>query len=381
MKYKPERDLPEFAREFKTLSPSILANYVLAKRNEEITPESVTMWFKRHPEIAEQLRKELIDGLPTNVQAVDSSVFQNGSFQEIPSVKEWITYLRAVRRIKETSINQLVGTLRQICEGKLPKKNIDFVAEGKMCLKHPDRLTYQDALQFISLIRERNVEPYQFAKTLKSFLVVKGVTEGARIMVGKHGSFGKFKELYVPAERLNAMLASIKEKHGLEPYVIDQLMYRKAFRIHAVIKAKIENLSAEGRITVFEKGLERKYGKEGKQITRTLSLMLNAMVQDVINGRPSGPIFKLTADNMADINNEAIKEFAPEVLVKYGHVNPNHFWRHMFAQHMLRKTKWNTAIVAALGNWTEQALKESYGEPPEDMIAQWTAEYATALEE
>jgi hypothetical protein len=47
----------------------------------------------------------------------------------------------------------------------------------------------------------------------------------------------------------------------------------------------------------------------------------------------------------------------------------------MFAQHMLRLTNWHTAKVAALGNWTEQALKESYGEPPEDIVQHWTEEH------
>jgi hypothetical protein len=64
MKYKPERDLPQFAREAKTLSPSKLAAIVLNKRNKEITAESVTMWFKRHAAIYEQLSKEIVQGLP-----------------------------------------------------------------------------------------------------------------------------------------------------------------------------------------------------------------------------------------------------------------------------------------------------------------------------
>jgi ribosomal protein S19E (S16A) len=59
MKYKPVRDLPRFAREYKTISPSQLAEIVSTKRNKKITPESITMWFKRHPSVHEQLAREL----------------------------------------------------------------------------------------------------------------------------------------------------------------------------------------------------------------------------------------------------------------------------------------------------------------------------------
>lgn len=63
MKYKPARDLPQFAQEYKTLSPSKLAKIVLTKRKKEKTPDSIRMWFKRHLDIHDQLA-ELIAGLP-----------------------------------------------------------------------------------------------------------------------------------------------------------------------------------------------------------------------------------------------------------------------------------------------------------------------------
>jgi integrase len=40
---------------------------------------------------------------------------------------------------------------------------------------------------------------------------------------------------------------------------------------------------------------------------------------------------------------------------------PFHFWRHQFAQHMLRKTDWNYALVAGLGHWTVETLERYYG--------------------
>ena len=63
MKYKPSRDLPLFAKAYRTIKPSELANIVLQERNKKITPESITMWFKRHPET----RKELGEWIETQV--------------------------------------------------------------------------------------------------------------------------------------------------------------------------------------------------------------------------------------------------------------------------------------------------------------------------
>lgn len=81
MKYKVGRDLPKFAKEYNTISPSELARIVSKERKKVITPESVTMWFKRHPEIYSQLAK-----LVKNRTAEETS-------KEIPEVlAKLITY-------------------------------------------------------------------------------------------------------------------------------------------------------------------------------------------------------------------------------------------------------------------------------------------------
>jgi len=144
MKYKPSRDLPEFVREYKTLSPSKLAIIILNKRNEKKTEESITMWFKRHRELHEQLRKEIIQGLPSKKEKVDSSIFDKGSFEELPSVKNWIKTL-SNRNAKESTIQHFVGLLKRVCRGELQKS----VFIDAWVLKHPDRLTLEDAKDFI----------------------------------------------------------------------------------------------------------------------------------------------------------------------------------------------------------------------------------------
>ena len=53
--------------------------------------------------------------------------------------------------------------------------------------------------------------------------------------------------------------------------------------------------------------------------------------------------------------NEIIPELADDI------PRPFHFWRHQFAQHMLRVTDWNYGLVARLGDWTVETLEGYYG--------------------
>jgi hypothetical protein len=366
-KYQPERDLPMIAREIRSLSPSKLAQEVLTRRNKEIDPSAITHWFARHPDVEEMLRKELIGQLPDEKQSVDISIFQNGSFDSLQSVKEWITHLRVVRRCKEPYIQAHVRNLRQICNGQLTVRKVNFIAEGKWCLKHPDRLTYNDGKEWLNLIIQKGFDPNQYAQTLKSFLMNKGITEASQFLVGKPQSFGKFKEMYVKEETLDSMLKWILETHGIEAYTIDLLMYKRAYRVNAVVRAKIEDLSPEGKITLYEKGKLNKYGPKGKAVTHALKPYLVDFLRTIAKERITGNFFTLDDDDIGKINMEAIMKFCPSIIAKYGHVNANHFWRHMFGQIKLRKTHWNLALVAKWGNWTPQALEESYGGMPDEI--------------
>jgi len=57
MKYKARRDIPKFAQEYNTISPTELARIVLKERHKERTSESISQWFKRHSEVHSQLVK------------------------------------------------------------------------------------------------------------------------------------------------------------------------------------------------------------------------------------------------------------------------------------------------------------------------------------
>jgi len=374
MKYKPSRDLPEFAREAKTTSPSKLAEIVLNRRNERVTPESVTMYFKRHRDLEALLRKELVENLPNGKQEVDASVFQN--FEEIPSVKAWILEMKG-RDITLRYMNEEITLLRSVCMGRFPIHKIDLVAEGKWCSKHPDRLNLQDAIESITLLKEKGIDTYSYKRSLKDFLTSKGIIVGKKIAVGKSKSYGKLASLFVERTVLDEMLAWIEER-DFECYVADDFMFKTGTRLTATLKALIENvIFQQHTIRVYDKA-RRSIFPEGKEWTKYIPLQLWRNLQQLIEKRRNGRIFHISDVELSEINREALRRFVPDLEAKIR--MPNHFWRHMFFQHLLRATDWNYAVCAELGGSTIASLQESYGKPPQAIVRQWGLRFMPTLE-
>jgi hypothetical protein len=84
-------------------------------------------------------------------------------------------------------------------------------------------------------------------------------------------------------------------------------------------------------------------------------------------------------DKCAEINREALKRFAPELEPKIE--MPNHFYRHMCAQHLLLVTNRNSKAVAAIMKCTEQSLNESYGGATDSDVEAWEDKYLPLMAE
>jgi hypothetical protein len=377
MKYKPSQDLLEFAREHKTLSPTKLAQLVLNRRNEKITPESVTMWFKRHPAIHQQLAKELVERLPTEKEKVDASIFERKQFEELSSVKAWLLEMKN-RDLTNNTIVRQKSNLRDVCMGKFPKLHIDLVAEGKWSYKHPDRLTLQDAMEIIAILRDRKIDTYLCKRVLKDFLMSKGIVIGKKIAVGKPKGFGKMAWLFVERPILNQMLWWVKEQN-FEAYVVDDFMFKTGTRIRATLKSLIESVDFQQHtIKVYEKARHSLY-PEGKQWIKYIPSKLWKNMMQLVRNRKSGKIFQnVTYQDLAKINRKALNCFVPYLSTTI--TFPNHFWRHMCIQHLLRVTDWNYAVVSELVGSTVASLQESYGKPPEAIVRQWGLKYMPTLE-
>lgn len=373
MKYRASRDLPKFAREYHTLSPTKLCAIILKERNKQITPDAITHWFKRHPEIHAQLKHEILqEQLPE--MEISESIFENNNFKELRSVKNWKIQMDA-RELTARTMSRRFGCLRNFCLGKA--YGVNFVDEGKWCLKHPDRIITKDVMEFISLVRDLGKDTYYIKTNMKDFLESKGEIVGKKFAIGKPKGYGKFKELFVKKKPLREMLNWIQPQN-FEAYVVDEFMYVNGTRITATLKALIENLHVVedvATIQVFDKGRKIKY-PDGHPWWKQVTTHLLYDMQQLIGDREYGRIFNITADEMAGLNREAIIKFCPEILKKYPTVMPNHFWRHMFFQHILRQCNWNYTIAAALGGSTPQSVEESYGKPPEEEIKKWRGQYS-----
>lgn len=364
--YQPERDLLKAAQETKSNSPIVLAKWILNKRNVERTAESIRIFLKRNPTIKDQIDKALNDLSPTEVQAVNDALFENGNFKETSSVQQWVKDMAMRRRkgkpLHPNYVKVQVTVLKQVCT--------EFT-------KHPDRLTFSDAQDMFLSWESRGKDSYVIRRVLKDFLKSKNDDGWQKIGVGKPRGFGQYKNLFVEKETLERMLQSIQGQ-SFEAYVIDCLMFHNGLRINAALGtdglARIEDFNTVGNwrtITVLEKFRETK--------TFKLSPKDAELIAQVIGDRKEGKIFSLTDTEMSLFNNQAIDEFCPEIKQKYDHIHPNHFWRHMAAQHLLRITDRNSKAVAALMQCTEQSLNESYGAATSEDIEKWENEYVGKL--
>lgn len=374
-KYKPSRDLPKLALENRTLQPSVLRTKILEKYNKSITPESISMWFIRNPKVYTDIQKQLID-TEIDSEEVAASIFQNGTFEELMTVKNWIAEMKD-RKLSETTWKSSVRTLKRVCKGKF--KDFNLVELGLMNFKHPDRLVLKDAQEISRLVRDQGLDPSGVNLALRNFLESKSITVGKKISGSKHSGFGKLAHLFVEKETLNHMLNHISRFMNYEAYVISLFMFKTGTRITATLNAKIENLSMEGDLVqqiVFDKARRSKHPK-GKRWVKHIPKDLYYHMKGIIGDRIKGKIFSLSAPEMAQINRAALKRFVPELEPQIR--MPNHFWRHMFFQHMLRITDWKYGVVASLGGSTVSSLQESYGMPPKAIVQKWGLEYVPEI--
>ena len=359
MKYKPSRDIPELARELRSLSPSKIVDRILTRRNEERTPESVTMWFKDHRDIYDHLSTEFKENLPTEKQAVEETIFDNGNFQEIPCVKKWIQDL-TLRNAKETTIRGWVNQLKRVCRGEVQ----DGVLIRDWSLKHPDRLTLQDAKDFLFEVKKKNLRMREWALMLRNFLM-----SGRQIIVlstdisGRlEDDAGQYADLFASKEKIYEIFDYLNDRNHMA-YLISKFSYKTASRLTASLEARWAFVNHEERtITVFEKSIK------GKAKRKCSKLLPEDLYVELMELEPrEGRIFKgLETQELNKLLREAYRVVIPEIAQRIP--KPFHFWRHMFAQHMLRASNWNYGLVASLGNWSLEALRRYYGLPPKEEL-------------
>jgi integrase len=366
VKYNPSRDIPLAVRELKDLSPSKIVLWILNKRNVERTSQSVTMWFKEHPAIFDELAKEIVQGVPTEKQAVDVGLFENGAFREIPSVKMWIRDLTN-NNAKETTIDQFVRTLKRVCKGEIQK---DVVIEN-WSWKHPDRLTLEDAKDFIFQVKTRKLRSREWRLILRNFLTSKGCMVKSGDISGKlEEDAGKYNTLKIAPDKRMEVFAFLNARNR-EAYLISKFGYVTATRLTAALEADSQYIDHDDKaIWVFEKASK---GKPKKKVKKYLTNELYEAIRE-----RKGKIFQIEPDKLNGLLREAYAQIIPEMNAVIP--MPFHFWRHCFAQDMLRASGWNYALVASMGNWSVEALTKYYGSPNEKDVRAFVKETLPKLE-
>lgn len=375
-KYKPSRDLPRFALEHKTTSPTKLAEIVLKERNTEIKPQAVTMWFTRHPQVLTELEAKIVASQIDN-KVVDPTIFNNGTFEKLETVKTWIEEMND-RDLRKDQIDDNVRALKRVCLGRFSNFKIDLVEEGLWCYKHPDRLTLDEGREIVRLMKAKDHDTVSIRLPLRNFLDSKGIHVGKKISGAKGKGFGKLARLFVRKAILNEMLQWVKAVN-FEAYCIDLFMYKTGTRLTATLEARIENIREEGNyreIKVYDKGRKSKY-PEGKPWDKHIPSDLWEALKPLIGDRKAGLIFNMSDRKLSKLNRAGLDKFVPELSKKIR--KQNHFWRHMFFQHMLRATDWNYGASAELGGSTVKSLEESYGKPPRAVVKQWGLRYMPQL--
>lgn len=380
MKYRPRIHIPIAVMETRSLSPTRIREWILNRFNRAVTPESVTMWFKRHSKVREELHERLLE-IEIPQEEISPTIFQNGAFEELDSVKGWLRDLRR-RQLRRHTIRQCIATLKRICQGVFPDLGIDLKEHGWV-LKHPDRLLLDDGILFMDLCLEHypKLDIANHIRTIRSFLKSKGIAVEKIPSVASNGA-GEMADLYVEKPILHKILQWIREQ-SYEAYVCDLFMFLTAARIGASLGAVLENITQEGewtQIRVYEKGRGRKY-PEGRPCDKYLCPDLFREICN-LTGYPEkrrGRLFNLTRDDMSNLNREALEKFCPWVFEKHPGLLPNHFWRHMFFQHMLRETGWNYAAVAGLGHCSVKSLQDSYGKAPRGQVREWGLQHIPNL--
>jgi integrase len=360
LKYRPSRDLPKAVLELRTLKASELKLWVQENRTQknkktgkqeqaDITPEAVIMWFKRHPAIHQKLEAELT-GSERTEGAISETLFQNGNLYNVKSIANWNRDM-TIRGVKDSLRKSWIARIKRICLGQIRKERIEGWG-----IKHPDRLTVENGKDYIYEMKKRKLKTRGYRLALRGFLTSKGIVVRSTDISGElEQDHGQYSDLFVSIEKLNQIFEYLKE-HNYEAYLASKFSFNTASRLTATLEAHSQYMNrSEHAITVFEKSKAR---KEKRRIIKMLPSNLWKLIE-----KRTGKLFNIEGQELSDILREAYRLVIPELADRIP--MPFHFWRHMFAQHMLRKTGWNYGLVAKLGGWTTGALERYYGKMPQ----------------
>jgi integrase len=384
--YQPRKDIPLAVRELKSFSPSKIRDWirehktkrdgVTGKRvQENVTPQSISMWFSRNKEVYEELKSEIVEQ-ELESEVVSETLFENGAFHKIPCIQQMVIDMRG-RGAKESSIDTNLSYLKRICMGQLPQtreqiKNKEppiFIEDWG--LKHPKRLTVDDCLKFNSEMIKQKVGGRGWRLAMRCFLKSRGL-RGWDKLSGKYHGAGKYAHIYAPPPKMKQIFAWL-ERMNKEAHDASYFGFKTGCRSGATLEADAKYVDTESHtIYVFEKAA--KHGAKRK-LKKKIPPDLWALLEPRVKKR--GKLFKIEVNQLNGLLKACYKEIMPELADDVP--MPFHFFRHQFAQHGLRATGWNTSLIAKLGGWTVGTLERYYGKMDEQPAFQEAEKFLGAM--
>ena len=364
-KFRLRKEIEKIVRKHRTFSPSKIRGIILKEYNVSMTPESITMFFKRHSDVLERLRAEIVE----QDQKVETISYEMDYWitkdfkSEIPIIQEWIDTMIG-RKVSEGEIRKRVLAIRKICMGlKGRDKHAEVIKDWKL---HPIVLTEEKALEYIVELNRRSYNDKEARLAVRNFLRYGKGIEPKKIS-GDKGESGKYAHLRAPPEKVHQILDYLT----LRDYRIGtfcKVLYKTATRAKATTNIKVSHINEKEKIVfVWDKGKRRVKQKWKKYLDKNLLFDLQPLIKE-------GRLFQdVNLREARELCREAYEKFIPEIAKEIP--MPLHFFRHCFAQIMLDKTNWNYDLVAQLGGWHPKTLRDDYGEPPESIIRKAGLEY------
>lgn len=246
-------------------------------------------------------------------------------------------------------------------------RNLIQIKDWKL---HPLALTEEKAVEFIIELNRRGYHDHEHRLCVRSFLKF-GKGEQPR-KIGGEKTFGKYGHLHTSKENVLKILNWLLEEN-CEIGVYCMALYKTGTRALAMKNAKLSNLNEkEKTLVVFDKGRKGEKIKWIKHLDDQLLYELQPLIE-------KGKLFEdIDIDRARELCKEAYRKFIPKLAKDIP--MPLHFWRHLFAQMMLRATDWNYTVVARLGGWKDKnTLESSYGLPPEAVVKKWGLKYVPMI--
>lgn len=369
--------------------------------------DRATVWrfIRDNPDVVEQVKIKL-----ASIEQVryDGVYISNESFKELPIIQEWIE-LMTLRRASERYMLARVNNFYSIC---------------KYLKVSPSKITPEQSAELVIIVRQwegrhkedapkeyRGLSYYSLRKTLRSFFsLVHGISgerlTGLQIDAGRSINTGsRATERVTQHERVNFIKSipdairwvqenqsqikgiktirwdeDIRKIIEIEVKGIAYFMYYSATRISATHNVKLNDSLHIINPIMWEIHVLDK-GKRGG-IDWQKRLMDDAIIkmQWYINARFGIPIDEIK-DTIKDMDEYlfpwihenprhevAVMKKALQLAGNKG-IEPNHIWRHSYAQDSLKATRYNYELCAEIGGWKDtNTMKLSYGEMDEDTI-------------